>query len=82
MANKILIALVLAMAIVLPISHWQTYNAGVRTGYDAVATAIGVTSENHVIAGDAKITAKGIYHKPAPEPRFIGICSNCHTEGF
>ena len=75
--------LFVAMLMAMPVTHWQTYNAGVRTGYDAVAKAIGVTKKTHVRRGDFFITSTGIYRKTrvAKKPSVkAGVCLNCHYD--
>ena len=64
----------------LVVVNRQTYNAGVRVGYDAVASAIGVTETKAIMIGkDVKITSKGIYHRQLNRnPMFTGVCGNCH----
>lgn len=65
---------------VMSFTHWQTYNAGVRTGYDAVAKAIGVTDTKVFVIGDAKITSRGIKHKRKPQKvlDYLACSSSCH----
>ena len=72
--------LFVAMFMAMPFTYWTAYNSGVRTGYDAVAKAIGVTDTKAFVIGDAKITSKGIYHKRKPQivGDFLACSSSCH----
>ena len=71
MANKILIALVLAMLVVLPLSHYAAYKHGRTT----------MNTEAVKRQGGLSFVLNGKVATLKPEIiRNLGTCGNCHTE--
>ena len=84
MRLKFATAIIVAMLMVMPVTHWLAWKHGRVSDYRKVTATLGVTAERNVRVGDYIYTKDGVFPTlPVSHMPPISTCDNCHSgEGY
>ena len=82
MRLKIAIAIIVAMFVAMPFTHWAAWKMGRASDYQKITALLGVTENKNMRVGKHVFTKKGVFPIEYPKPEivrnFLACSSSCH----